>query len=67
MNRSKANDPRISVREISKRYGIQESETLGAIKAGKLKASFHRMWAEWLINIEEFERWKKQRVQLSQP
>jgi hypothetical protein len=56
------NDPRISVREISRRYGIGEAESLAAIKAGKLKASFHRMWAEWLITLEEFERWKKQRA-----
>lgn len=55
-------EPRISVREISKRYGINESEMLCAIKTGNLKASFHRVWAEWLITIKEFEKWKKKRV-----
>lgn len=59
----KIDNEKISIREIAKRYGIAESETLGAMKAGKLKGYFNRPNAEWLVKQEDFERWKKQRVQ----
>jgi hypothetical protein len=54
----KPKDEKISIREIAKRYGIAESETLGAMKAGKLKGYFNRPNAEWLVKEEDFKRWK---------
>lgn len=59
----KPKDEKISIRDIAKRYGIAESETLGAMKAGKLKGYFNRPNAEWLVTQEDLIRWKKQRAQ----